>query len=162
LDYSLIALSLVVRFNSNPTDLEHDPIRAWFFRTFFHLIPCDRHSNTFASLRECRAVLAPSQPILIFPEGTRSLTGELQPFQTGVGFLAIKLKVPIVPVSISGTFEALPKGKLMPRRRSIRVVFGSVLEPLAARTQLKIQSKREICQAISIKIERAIQHLNDR
>jgi 1-acyl-sn-glycerol-3-phosphate acyltransferase len=138
------------------------PIREWFFRTFFNLIPCDRNRSLFADLRECRAVLAPANPVLIFPEGTRSLTGKLQPFQAGVGFLALKLKVPILPVLIEGTFEALPKEKLFPRRHPIRVKFGSLLDPLAMRTQLEAQSEREICQAIAAEIEQEIRHLGDR
>jgi 1-acyl-sn-glycerol-3-phosphate acyltransferase len=138
------------------------PMREWFFRTFFNLIPCDRHSSLLTVLRDCQTVLAPSEPILIFPEGTRSLTGKLQPFQAGVGFLALKLKVPILPVLIEGTFDALPKGKLLPRRQTIRVAFGSVLNPLEDQPQLEIQSNREICQAIAAELELRIQRLRNR
>lgn len=138
------------------------PMREWFFRTFFNVLPCERHGNFFAALRECRAVLASAEPILIFPEGTRSRTGELQPFQAGVGFLALKLRVPILPVLIEGTFEALPKGKLIPRRHSIRVVFGSVLDPVKHRTKREVQSEREICQAIATEVEQKIQGLRHR
>ncbi len=137
------------------------PMREWFFRTFFNVIPCERHGNFFAALRECRVVLGSTEPILIFPEGTRSLTGELQPFQAGVGFLALKLGVPILPVLIEGTFEALPKGTLLPRRRSIRVVFGSVLDPIQHRAKGESQSEREICQAIAAEIEQKIQGLRE-
>jgi long-chain acyl-CoA synthetase len=72
-----------------------------------------------------------------------------------------KLGVPILPVLIEGTFEALPKGTLLPRRRSIRVVFGSVLDPIEHRAKGESQSEREICQAIASEIEQKIQGLRE-
>jgi len=75
---------------------------------------------------------------LIFPEGTRSRTGTLQPFRRGGFFLAGSAEAPIVPVSIKGTFEIMPKGKLIPRQGAIRVIFhpaipypGSTSEDMA-------------------------------
>jgi 1-acyl-sn-glycerol-3-phosphate acyltransferase len=66
---------------------------------------------------------------LIFPEGTRSLTGKLQPFRRGGFFLAGAAEAPIVPVSLRGTFELLPKGRRIPRRGTIRVVFHKPIPP---------------------------------
>ncbi|MHB8790399.1 MAG: lysophospholipid acyltransferase family protein [Desulfobulbaceae bacterium] len=51
--------------------------------------------------------------VLIFPEGTRSIDGTLQPFKAGVITLAIKAGVPVVPVGFVGTYEVLPKGRLL-------------------------------------------------
>jgi len=62
-------------------------------------------------------------PFLIFPEGTRSRDGRIQPFRRGGFFLAIVAGAPIVPVSINGTFELMPKGSFIARRGTIRVVF---------------------------------------
>jgi len=60
---------------------------------------------------------------LIFPEGTRSLDGQLQPFRRGGFFLAINSGVPIMPISIQGTYELMPKGSFFVKRGSIRVIF---------------------------------------
>ncbi len=61
--------------------------------------------------------------LLIFPEGTRSLDGRLQTLRRGGFFLAREAGVLIAPVSIEGTFEIMPKGRLVPGKGSIRVFF---------------------------------------
>jgi long-chain acyl-CoA synthetase len=66
-----------------------------------------------------------------FPEGQRSSTGELQPFRPGVGVLLDHLQVPVVPVFIHGTREAMPPGRILPRPRRITLVFGEPLDPRA-------------------------------
>jgi 1-acyl-sn-glycerol-3-phosphate acyltransferase len=60
---------------------------------------------------------------LIFPEGTRSLDGQLQTFRRGGFFLALNSGVPIVPISIHGTYELMPKGSFFVKKGSIRLIF---------------------------------------
>jgi 1-acyl-sn-glycerol-3-phosphate acyltransferase len=60
---------------------------------------------------------------LIFPEGTRSLDGRLQEFRRGGFFLAQESRTDIVPVSISGTFELMPKGRFFVKKGTISVIF---------------------------------------
>jgi 1-acyl-sn-glycerol-3-phosphate acyltransferase len=60
---------------------------------------------------------------LVFPEGTRSRDGKLQPLRRGGFFLALEGGAPIVPVSIRGTFEIWPKGQGSARRGEVGVVF---------------------------------------
>ncbi len=60
---------------------------------------------------------------LIFPEGTRSRDGGLQRFRRGGFFLAVRSGVPIVPVSIQGTFELMPRGQYFIKKGPIRVTF---------------------------------------
>jgi len=60
---------------------------------------------------------------LIFPEGTRSLDGKLQPLRRGGFFLALEARAPIVPVAIDGAFEIMPKGRFFVRKGKIRVDF---------------------------------------
>jgi 1-acyl-sn-glycerol-3-phosphate acyltransferase len=60
---------------------------------------------------------------LIFPEGTRSLDGNLGPFRRGGFFLALESRAPIVPVTIRGTRELMPKGQRFSRRGKVEVVF---------------------------------------
>ena len=60
---------------------------------------------------------------LIFPEGTRSLDGRLQKFRRGGFFLALAAQSPIVPISIRGTYELMPKGRFFVKKGTIEVVF---------------------------------------
>ena len=60
---------------------------------------------------------------LVFPEGTRSHNGELQAFRRGGFFLAIQTGLPIVPVSINGTFELMPKKKIFIKSGMVRIIF---------------------------------------
>ncbi|MEW6456084.1 MAG: lysophospholipid acyltransferase family protein [Acidobacteriota bacterium] len=62
---------------------------------------------------------------LIFPEGTRSIDGNLLPFKKGGFVLAIKSNVPIVPISIVGSKDIIPKGKFSVRKGTVRVKFHS-------------------------------------
>jgi long-chain acyl-CoA synthetase len=89
-----------------------------------HIIPFDREGDFLEGLRLCREAIGQGRSLLIFPEGTRSRSGELQPFRAGVGVLAVELGLPIIPTAIQGTYHALPKGRLLPRRHPIRVAFG--------------------------------------
>ena len=66
--------------------------------------------------------------ILMFPEGQRTLNGELQPFQEGIGILAGEMRVPVVPVYIGGLYEVLPRHRSRPRRGDVVVRFGKPLE----------------------------------
>jgi 1-acyl-sn-glycerol-3-phosphate acyltransferase len=60
---------------------------------------------------------------LIFPEGTRSRDGHIQPFRRGAFFLAIYSQAPVIPVSISGSYELMPKGSLSTKKGRIKVIF---------------------------------------
>ena len=60
----------------------------------------------------CRATLAAGLPVMLFPEGTRSRDGKLQPFKDGAFRLAIEAQVPVLPVVIEGTRACRPKGSL--------------------------------------------------
>jgi 1-acyl-sn-glycerol-3-phosphate acyltransferase len=65
---------------------------------------------------------------LIFPEGTRSGDGKVQAFRRGGFFLALGAGAPIVPVSIRGAFRIMPRGRWVPRRGSIEIVFHPPVE----------------------------------
>lgn len=60
---------------------------------------------------------------LIFPEGTRSRDGRIQAFKRGGFFLALESRAAIVPITIGGTYELMPRGTIFPRRGKIRVRF---------------------------------------
>jgi 1-acyl-sn-glycerol-3-phosphate acyltransferase len=79
-------------------------------------------------MAHCRAHLSRGSPLLLFPEGTRALDGRLQRFKDGAFRLAFETGVPVFPVALTGTYEALPKhGLLMRNRMDARI---EVLAPL--------------------------------
>lgn len=91
------------------------------------MIPIDRSHGREAmkSLNKAAEHIAKGTSVLIFPEGTRSADGTLQPFKTGAITLAIKAGVPVVPIGFIGTYEVLPKGKLLSRSGDITIKIGS-------------------------------------
>ncbi|MBI4491894.1 MAG: 1-acyl-sn-glycerol-3-phosphate acyltransferase [Chloroflexi bacterium] len=90
-------------------------------------IPIDRDAADIGSARAALQVLRAGEVLAIFPEGTRSLTGQLQEFHPGTVNLALKQRVPIVPAVVTGSDRVLPKGARLPRRHPIRVIFGPPL-----------------------------------
>ncbi|HSR49212.1 MAG TPA: AMP-binding protein [Acidobacteriota bacterium] len=102
--------------------------KSWFFSSFLNVVPIEREEASLAGLRLVKSILETGEPILIFPEGTRTMTGELQGFKPGLGLMALELDVPIIPVYIKGTYKAMPKGSFFPRPGTIEVFFG---EPIS-------------------------------
>ena len=99
-------------------------LKSWFFTTFLNALPFDREENAAQSLAACKTVLETGRAILLFPEGTRSVSGELQTFKPGIGVLAIELDFPVIPIYLRGTFESLPKGRSLPRPSRVEVRIG--------------------------------------
>ncbi len=73
--------------------------------------------------RAVRAMKEQGHSFLIFPEGTRSLDGKLRRFRRGGFFLAVGAGAPILPISIRGTFELMPKGRFGAKRGTVQVEF---------------------------------------
>ena len=86
-------------------------------------------SSIVKMMAECRKHLARGMPVLIFPEGTRTRTGELQEFKDGAFLLAVEMGCPIVPVAVHGTRDSLPKHGAVLRNRMNALV--EVLDPIA-------------------------------
>lgn len=88
-------------------------------------VPLDRDEGGKEAMEWAVNALKAGKIIAIHPEGTRTLTGELQRGKTGVARLALLAKVPLVPVGLIGTFEILPKGRYIPRLKQAVVNIGS-------------------------------------
>jgi long-chain acyl-CoA synthetase len=86
--------------------------------------PFSREGAVRTSLEYCGELADDGWSILVYPEGTRSVSGELQPFRSGISLLATELRLPVVPVAITGSHAILPKGRNWPRRGPLTVAFG--------------------------------------
>ena len=101
------------------------PVLGWAMR-YVGCVPVDRRAGGggIKSIEKAsRLMRERGYSFLIFPEGTRSLDGKLQRFRRGGFFLAIAGGAPIVPVTIRGTFELMPKGQFGAKRGTVSVVF---------------------------------------
>jgi 1-acyl-sn-glycerol-3-phosphate acyltransferase len=104
----------------------------WYLRWFFkgaNVIPV-RRGNSSASEAALRAgvqALKEGKIVGIFPEGTRSPDGNLFRGKTGVARIALEAQVPVIPVAIMGTFEALPYDRKFPKPGRTEVRFGKPL-----------------------------------
>jgi 1-acyl-sn-glycerol-3-phosphate acyltransferase len=89
-------------------------------------LPFARRKNIRHSLELCGQLLAnPGNILIIFPEGTRTTTGQIGEFKPGIGLLVAGTNIPVVPCHLHGTFEAWPKNKLWPRPRRLRLQIGA-------------------------------------
>ena len=87
-------------------------------------IPIDRQKGGKEALRLALRALRQDKLIVIYPVGTRSLTGKLQKAKTGVARLALQSKAPVIPIGLVGTFDILPKGKYLPRMKKAELNIG--------------------------------------
>lgn len=76
----------------------------WLLRTL-HAIPVDRHNFDMAAMRACMQALKEGKVLGIFPEGTRYKKGNMEELEAGVAILALRSRVPVVPVYIHGKLK---------------------------------------------------------
>ncbi|MGA8492326.1 MAG: lysophospholipid acyltransferase family protein [Terriglobales bacterium] len=95
---------------------------------FMNVIPIDRqaqHKSVRRSLAMCEEFLQRTHGnLILYPEGTRSLDGEMRKFKSGSGLFVVDLGVPVVPAHIDGGHNILAKGKFVPRSGPVTVRFG--------------------------------------
>jgi len=102
-------------------------LRLWAAAILVNALPFARRARVRKSLSLCRELLAiPGTILIIFPEGTRSTTGEVGEFRSGIGSLVAGRDVTVAPCFIEGSFQAWPKGKRLPRPRKVRLVIGAL------------------------------------
>ena len=134
-------------------------VKGWLFSTFLNLVPVEREETALAGLRMVKRLLAAGEPILIFPEGTRSRTGEIQHFKPGLGLIAIEAGVPIVPVYIKGTHEAMPAGAFFPRPQRVEVIFAPPILMDRYRSDDSNDSRDSLYRDIASDVQKVIERM---
>ena len=144
----------IVHFMARDT-LFSNPVARWFFPRV-GVIALDRTKGDLGALKKAIATLKEGRVIGLFPEGTRSPDGQMREAKGGIGFLIAKGDVPVVPLYISGTFAAFPKGadKLRPGRLVAR--FGPPISPDEIRAAMPAKNDYEAVGALVMSRIRAL------
>ncbi len=129
----------------------------------FNLIPLERRATQrqlMAHIEACKRFLdGGRQALIIFPEGTRTPTGEMQAFKRGPAVVSTTLGLPLVPAYIDGTYRAWRKNNWFMRPRHIRVRFGQPVEPMATNeSETPFATYRRITE----ELERRVHELRER
>ena len=119
--------------------------------------PVKRDGSDGRALKAALRLLAEGRALLVFPEGTRGRDGRLGEGKPGVGMLALMSDAAVVPAYVSGTEQALPSGRAMPRLAKVRVRFGPPLSFKPADDEPRKDRYREA----SREMMRAIGQLRD-
>ena len=104
---------------------EGNPWMVAYFEQLTNLKPIDRKRGYSASLKQAKEIVDQGNVVLLFPEGTRRQDGALSEFKPLMGQLALETNVDILPMHLGGTFDAMPKGAIIPKKRDLAVRIGA-------------------------------------
>jgi 1-acyl-sn-glycerol-3-phosphate acyltransferase len=117
--------------------------------------PVRRDARDVRAVRSALEVLRRGRVLGMYPEGTRA--AHLQPFLPGAAWLSLATGAPIVPVGVSGTAEAMPRGSRLPRRTSVSVRFGPPIEPGSdGDPRARLERAREVTEELRSAVERLL------
>jgi 1-acyl-sn-glycerol-3-phosphate acyltransferase len=121
------------------------------------LVPVDRSNREAAvnSIHRAAEVMGTGIHMAVFPEGTRSRDGMLLPLKKGPFYLAIETGLPIVPITVLGTYAMMPKGRFVIRPGTARVVFHEPIDPK------QVQGRDALIAAVSASIASRLPNENE-
>lgn len=131
-------------------------LRSW------NAVPVDRDGGGAKGLKIILGRLLAGGGIILFPEGTRTQDGNLQPARSGIGLTVIKSNAPVVPVRVFGTFAAYGRNHKFPRPKKVAVKYGAPMNFEKLRAEAKVCSKsrlKEIYHEVADEIMAAIAKL---
>ncbi|MEP6718721.1 MAG: lysophospholipid acyltransferase family protein, partial [bacterium] len=114
------------------------------------------------SLRHASSFLDRGYNALIFPEGTRSLTGEMAEFKPIIGYLALHAGVGVLPIYLEGTHDAMPKGSTIIKGRKIGARIGRYLSLEGLEELTKGMPRAEAYRLIAARVKHEVENLRDR
>jgi len=128
---------------------------------FTNLVPMERTGSLRQSLRHAMSFLDRGYNALIFPEGTRSMTGVMADFKPVVGYLALHARVGILPMFLDGTYEAMPKGTTIIKNRDVGARIGRFLEIEELEEMTKGLPRAEAYRLIAARVRHEVVNLRD-
>jgi long-chain acyl-CoA synthetase len=132
-----------------------------YMDNFTNLVPMERSGSLRKSLRHALSFLERGYNALVFPEGTRSMSGEMAEFKPVLGFLALTARTGILPVYLHGTYEAFPKGSNMIRSRDVGARIGRFVSVEELEAMTKGMPKSESYRLIAAYVRHQIENLRD-
>lgn len=131
-----------------------NPLFAYLSR-LAQVFPIDADRSMLTSLALGAAVLKGGKSLIWFPEAKRTLDGELLPFKQGIGILLKDTEIPVVPVLLSGTREALKPGAVFPTFTKMKVIFGEAILPAQLEKEGEGDSPQErIASALKARVQK--------
>jgi fatty acyl-CoA reductase len=134
-----------------------DRLMSWASHMFLNAVPFDRLTHVAESLGLAAGVLQRGHSVIYFPEGSRSVSGVMQPFRRGVGVLAVVSGVPVVPAYITGTYESMSKGRSWPRRSHVRIRFGP---PIRCEQNVEAEAASDVARQMMLQVQQAVASLS--
>jgi len=166
LDMGLVKFALgtygeaIVSLAAQDYFFEGNRFRKAYFENFTRLVPMPRNGTLRQGLRKAAELLEQGKTVLVFPEGTRSVDGQIHEFKAVVGHLALHQGIDVLPVYLGGTFAALPKGATVVRRRDVEARIGPVLEASELRRLTAGLSASDASRRAARLVERAVRALS--
>lgn len=130
-----------------------------FFGALLHkcnTVPFNRDAPDIGALKHITRLLKEGKLVLIFPEGTRSPNGELLPGRGGISLVALRAKVPIIPVYIKGAYKAFPRHRSFIRLAKVTVFIGEpiYLDTWFRKSHIEKTDYEEIAELVMTRIKR--------
>jgi long-chain acyl-CoA synthetase len=122
----------------------------------------ERTGSLRQSLRHARSFLDRGYNALIFPEGTRSLSGQMADFKPVVGYLALAARVGILPVYLQGTYQAFPKGSTLLKSRDVGARIGRFIDIDELESITRGLPRAEAYRLIAARVRHEVVNLRDR
>ena len=133
----------------------------WLFRQVVgrcNLILVNKDKGDIGAMKSAIRLLKSGKAVFLFPEGTRSETGEMKEAQPGIGYLSLMTGAPILPAYVEGTDKALPKSAKRIIRTPISVHIGDMIDP----KKLGLPSdKKEAAQKLADHVAEEIKRLGE-
>ncbi|HEV8139886.1 MAG TPA: AMP-binding protein [Pyrinomonadaceae bacterium] len=133
-----------------------------YMENFTNLVPMERSGSLRQSLRHARSYLDRGYNALIFPEGTRSMTGTMADFKPVVGYLALAARIGILPVYLEGTYDAYPKGSTILKRRDVGARIGRLISIDELEDMTQGLPRAEAYRLIAERVRHEVVNLRDR
>ena len=136
-----------------------------YMNNFTTLVPIERTGSLRQSLRHVTQILNDGYNALIFPEGGRQESGQIAEFKPIIGYLALNQKIGILPIYIWGTYDAFPKGMIIPKSTSIGAKVGAKVGKFLEYDELRKMTEgvpnTEAYRLIAARVQHEIENLRD-
>ena len=136
-----------------------------YMNNFTTLVPIERTGSLRQSLRHVTQILNDGYNALIFPEGGRQTSGQIAEFKPIIGYLALNQKIGILPIYVWGTYEAFPKGTILPNTDSLGAKVGAKVGRFLEYDELREMTKgvpnTEAYRLIAARVQHEVESMRD-